>query len=85
MKLFEDEKIKSVQSMSEDELHNVVAMLRDLRARAVSGATRSIKQRVKKDAGVAPKKRLPKMMDINKITALLSSEDAKQLMEMLEK
>jgi hypothetical protein len=84
MKLFEDGKLKSVRDMDDDELHNVVAMLRDLRAKALTGATRSIKQRAQKDATIKPK-RIPKMMDMSKVAGLLSPEEAKLFEEMIKK
>ena len=71
MKLF-SEMLKHPTNMTDEELENVVTMLRQLRATSLTQATKSIKTRTKKEGGA--KKRLPKTVDIAKLTELLTPE-----------
>lgn len=71
MKLFEGN-IKHPANMTDEELDNMVTMLRQLRATSLTQSTKSIKTRTKKEGG--PKKRMPKTVDIEKLTALLTPE-----------
>lgn len=70
MKLFEGE-IKSTKQMTNEELDNVVAMLRQMRATSLTQATRAVKTRSKKEGGT---KRIPKTIDMKSVRALLTPE-----------
>lgn len=81
MKLFEG-KIKHPKQMTEDELRNIVLMFRKIRADSLTQATRSVKRRT---STAATKARLPKTIDLQKLMATLTPEQAALFKAQIEK
>jgi len=72
MKLFEGD-VKSVKQMTDEELHSVIAMLRQMRASSLIQATKAVKRRSAKE-GSATTKRIPKTIDLDKLKLQLTPE-----------
>lgn len=70
MKLFEGA-LKSTGEMTDEELANLITMLRQMRATSLTQATRAVKTRGKKEGGT---KRIPKTIDLKSVRALLTPE-----------